>query len=261
MGDEQRANNEELVAAIQAGNELLYTQLWEQIERFVSQQAGRAAGRLKDYPLADFEDLFQSGYLAMVQAVQTYNPDKNVLFLTWFGYYLKSAFATVGGYRSEKDKRSPLRYVRSLDAPLSDTEGLTLADTIQDPTDRFEDTEYGLWQEQLHTELDKALGTLPQEQRKTIRERFYHGHTLGQTGDILGATPEQVRGYEGKALRALRHPKVSASLKAFLDENTNFYLTVGVDNYQRTGTSSVERAVFHREALNPERTPREYPRV
>ena len=66
-------SNEELAMAIQRG-ENRYEELWEQVRRFVCQQAN--AYRLY-FPVStiDTDDLIQAGYLAFVDAVQVYDPD------------------------------------------------------------------------------------------------------------------------------------------------------------------------------------------
>lgn len=57
--------NEELAAAIQAGENNLLSELWEQVERFVSQQAGKRARVLNGYGGVTEEDLYQCGILPL----------------------------------------------------------------------------------------------------------------------------------------------------------------------------------------------------
>ena len=63
-------NNEDLAVKIQGGERELLPQLWEQVERFVRQQAYRRTCM----GAVDHEDLYQSGFLAVVKAVGSYDP-------------------------------------------------------------------------------------------------------------------------------------------------------------------------------------------
>lgn len=95
--------NEELVIAIQAGENRM-GELWEQVERLVKWKAKRimTALELKGSPCGvEFDDLYQSGYPALVEAVETYDPAAGA-FSTWFMYYLQKAFAVVTGYLSRE---------------------------------------------------------------------------------------------------------------------------------------------------------------
>ena len=92
-------SSEELVVKIQAGAVELMGQLWEQVERLVKWKAKRIMTVLEGCPGrgVEFEDLYQSGYLAMVAAVNTYDPAAGGAFSTWLMYHLKTAFAEATG--------------------------------------------------------------------------------------------------------------------------------------------------------------------
>ena len=231
--------NEELVREIQAGDETLYAVLWEQVERFVSQQANRTARTLTDRPAADYDDLYQSGYEAMRKAAETFEPAREKSFIGWYAYYLKSAFAEAADYR----KASPSTV--SLDALIAGAEDLTLADTIPDPTDHYEDAEQTIWQEQLRSELEQALDTLPEAEQDTVRRRFWQGETLKEISEREGVTPSRIRQREYSALCKLRRHR--RRLEQFLGERVGYYRHVGVDRFQTTGTSAVEELVLMRE--------------
>ena len=70
-------SNEELVAEIQAGATERRGELWEQIDGLVKQQANKVVSALdrKGNPCGvEFEDLYQTGYIALTEAVKTYKP-------------------------------------------------------------------------------------------------------------------------------------------------------------------------------------------
>ena len=239
--------NEELVREIQAGDETLYTVLWEQVERFVAQQANRTARTLTDRPAADYDDLYQSGYEAMRKAVESFEPARDKSFIGWFAFYLKRAFAEAADYR----KASPR--TMSLDAPIQGTEDLTLADTIPDPTDHYEDAEQTIWQEQLRSELEQAMDTLPEVERETICRRFWQGETLKEISEREGVTATRIRQREWSALCKLRHPRHRKRLEQFLGERVGYYRHVGLERFQTTGISAVEELVLMRERMEAEK--------
>ena len=70
--------NEELVALIQAGDRDRMGELWQNVERFVWQQAYRRTQQGAEGDTV--EDLYQSGYLALVDAANTYDPCKGKSF-------------------------------------------------------------------------------------------------------------------------------------------------------------------------------------
>lgn len=67
--------NEELVALIQGGDREKLPQLWEQVERFVAQQANRRLVLSGGLGGVEFGDLYNAGYLALVAAVDTFDPE------------------------------------------------------------------------------------------------------------------------------------------------------------------------------------------
>ena len=249
-------SNEELVAKIQAGAVELMGQLWEQIEGLVKWKAKRIMTVLEGCPGCgvEFEDLYQSGYLAMVEAVNTYDPTAGVTFSTWFMYHLKNAFAEATGYRTQKDRQEPLNNYLSLDTPLTDDANAgVFGDIIPDPRgvaalDAAEEREY---HKQLREVLEAALAGIPKKYADVLRMRYYQGMTLAEIGEQLTVAAERVRTMENKGIRILRQPKTASQLYAFLD--FDFYCGAGWGVFQHSGMSIQERYLI----LEEERKERE----
>ena len=173
--------NEELVALIQAGERDRLPELWEQVERFVALQANRLLHAMGPDRAAlagvEFGDLYNSGYFALVDAVERYDPAQGMQFIGLFALRLKSAFAEAGGWRTSK--RDPLNSAKSMDARLKeDDEGSgAFGDFIPDPraAQALQDVEEQQYQEQLHAALERALGTLEDDEEAVIRARYYQG--------------------------------------------------------------------------------------
>ena len=237
---------EEIVIAIQAGRTELYSELWERVRRFVAQQAGRWYYVTAGYGGVTVEDLIQSGFLALVDAVGRFDPAKEVKFTTYLYTRLRYAFTCAGGCGTTK--RDPLNGCLSLDAPLgNDHEGDTRRDMLEDPRNDYEEADSRLWHEDLRVALDAALSKLPTDEAETLISRYYQEKTYDEIGAMYGTTPAKVRNREYNGLQRLRRP--SAGLIRFVDEQTNFYTSVGVEAFKRTNTSAVEMLTIRREGL------------
>lgn len=239
--------NEELVIRIQQGRQELTHQLWEQVNAFVRQRAIRAMRSIPPEHGVTVDDLTQSGYIALVAAVEKFDIEKGT-FLSWLEKYLKSEFAAVGGYRTSR--RDPLNLSSSLDAPLSliDEASESFVDFLPDTDDRYAEVEEHIYQQQLHTALDKAISQLPPAQGDVLRERYWNNKSLRVLSDDLGISIESVRRRENSALSFLRNSSVTKDLARFLDERTDYYRGGGLQRYKARG-SSVEYNVIKREGL------------
>ncbi len=103
-------------------------------------------------------------------------------------------------------------------------------------------------QRQLKTILWPLVDSLPDNQGQVLRQRFQEGKTLKATGNSLGLTMEQVRQMEAKAMRSLRCSRKRKLLEPFLEDAAVYSMGLtgtGVKSFERTWTSSTERAVFH----------------
>lgn len=242
-------SNEELVAEIQAGRRELLGALWEQVERFIRRQANQRP----DTGAVDREDLYQSGYLALVAAVDSYTTERDMKFVSWLAYHLKTAFNEASNYRSERQRRDPMHQADSLSRPLDDEDGGELLDIVADPhgLQGLKEAEERIWREELAVALEKAIGGLPVDERDIIRRRYYLGQKTVCVARETAKKAYDVQRVERRALAALRKP--SAGLLAFVEEQTPYFLHVGVARFNATQTSAVEEIVFRREGMETRR--------
>ena len=230
------------MALIQAGERDKLSELWAGVERLVTMLARRRLILSAGFGGVELNDLVNAGYLAMVAAVDNFDPAAGCKFTTYMDFYLKTAFAEAGGYRTKRRALDPIQRARSLDAPLGDEEdGATLGDLQEDPAaaQAFEGMEDEIFHQQLHDALEKALHGLPEEQAAAIWVHYYQGKTYREIGP-------QARDLEYHALRKLRHPKISRELRQYLEEQTPYYSGVGLGAFQRGG-SQPERLTILRE--------------
>ena len=94
--------NEELVVLIQQGDDGLLPQLWEQVRKFVVMIARRYFNKLEYKNGCELDDLIQSGYIALVAAIQYFKPEKEFKFLTYLNLTLINAFRETLGIRTSK---------------------------------------------------------------------------------------------------------------------------------------------------------------
>lgn len=240
-------SNEELARRIQAGETELLSQLWEQVRRFIYREARRRYLFTEGLGGVEVEDLVQSGYIALVEAVGYFQPDGEYKFLTYLGKTLKAAFAEAGGYRTRK--RDPLNAADSLDVPIGEDNDTTKGDMLADPVDQFADAEHKIWLEQLQEAMGKAMDALPAEWRDVLHRYYWQGQTLEEIGKATGVNKNNVWLRHGKGLRQLRRTMHRFGLDQFVEERTPYYARVGVDSFNATHTSAVEYAVIRRETL------------
>jgi RNA polymerase primary sigma factor len=107
----------------------------------------------------------------------------------------------------------------SLATPVGEEEDSRLEDFVEDqnspsPVDKTQ-------QYRLQLELEKVLNTLTPREAEIISLRYGIGvgypSTLEEVGKKFGVTRERVRQIEAKAIRKLRHPRRSKSLREYLE--------------------------------------------
>ncbi len=107
----------------------------------------------------------------------------------------------------------------SLETPIGEEEDSHLGDFIEDKT-VVSPVEQVVGQ-RLRETVNSVLHTLTEREEKVLRMRFGVGddtseHTLEEVGSEFAVTRERIRQIESKALRKIRHPRYSKTLKAFL---------------------------------------------
>lgn len=228
-------NLNELVLAVQRGEETKLEELWLKVERFVW-YCSRRYFFARQLPGIELDDLYQVGYFALLDAVRTYDPDRGA-FLTHFAWRLRHSFHNSWG-NNERRRRDPLNCAASLDAPLDsyDPDSGTLADIVPDPRDLITEVEERIYLLDLHAALQIALDGLPKTEADVLRSQFFREMTLPSIAKECGCTLSEIKKLRSGGLRRLRNRSVLAQLEHFIDERTDFY-------------EPVESTVLYRERL------------
>ena len=112
-----------------------------------------------------------------------------------------------------ESSRKPL----SLETPIG--EDSELGDFLEDKSAGSPND--SLLNQDLTTQVERALATLSPKEKEILRLRFGIGeegeHTLEEVGKRFAVTRERIRQIEAKALRKLRHPLRGRNLKAFVE--------------------------------------------
>ena len=188
-------SNEELVALIQAGDRDRIVELWHQVQRMVYKQAARWAG----LGGTTIEDMTQAGFIAVLRAVDSYDPSRGTKFSTHLFQRLRAELSAATGQHTKQARLDPLQNAVSLDAPLTDDDDSdTFADLIPDPA-----AEAAIEGMDVRLGVAGVLAELPEEQRKAVYDKYWCDLQVDARTHAA-------------AMKRLRHPDCSKRLRAYL---------------------------------------------
>ena len=248
--------NEELATRIKAGQRELIPQLWGQIEGLCTLHANRVSRALPSTAVCDFDDLYQSGYFAMLQAIEYFDPDSGYSFNTYFNHCHQAAMAEASGFRTAKQKKDPTRFAKSLDAPISDDDETTLGEITADSRDPIKDLENEMYNEAARQAIGSLLGLLVENEREVIERHFFAGERYTEIAKDMKITKQRVNQLKDAAFRKMRRKAFvvpeAKFFREYVENHTNYSLHYGVSTFLRTHTSEVEALVFERDRLERE---------
>lgn len=199
--------NEELAVLSQQGDRQALGTLWEQVKWLMYQLARRFYGRYgvdccaqHGVTLADLE---QECYLAFLEAVRAFKPDKEYKFTTYLTRASENRFRACMG-----TGHNALDVADSMNAPaLDDGESpVESGDLMPDPKAAGEleavaDRDEWQW---FRAVLGEGVSKLDPVQSAILRRRFYCQQTRAQVAEALHITAADVRREESRALVVLR---------------------------------------------------------
>jgi len=206
--------NEELVLKIQSGDTSLIPTLWLQVEKFVKQQAEKFYynhSKQCDAFGVEADDLYQEGYFAICKAVEQYNPDKGVKFLTYAGYHIIKCFYSAAKLNRAAGKHSAI----SLDAPTNfdGNDGDLTILNILDATSANDEIDNIINREYMRVVLpilNEVLQALSVTQRDTVINCLGFGMSYSEYARYRGVTRATVQHSCDRALKNLRLSPVMA---------------------------------------------------
>ena len=235
--------NEELCKSFKATPEDasgLLLQLFQQNRGFIYQTAIRWARAFSSRPDVDIEDLTQAAFIAVLDAAERYQADKDAKYITVLSTALKTAFSEVYGVRTKK--RDPLNNALSLDRPLNDDTDDTAIDFLPDAdsTEPFEAVEEAVFNRQLHDLIIKALDTITTKQANAIRMYYFDGMEQKDIAEAMGCRPQNIQAQLRDGLHNLRRGRLKSELSEAFYGEVNLYRCTGLQSWKTTGTSQPE---------------------
>lgn len=231
--------NEELCEVIQNGSKDQVAQLWHQVKGWIRAKAvsfhvtkGRERG-------LTVEDLQQTGFLAMLDAVDHYDQSRGT-FLNCLTWYLQSHFYLAAGLRTEKQVCDPINSPTSIYQSLDEDGDISIIDLQRAPCDGIEEVENRIYNEQLRADLLCALSRLPEQQGHVIQQHHLEGRKLSDIAAEMDTTQDKLRRAESTAFRSLRH---NTRLQGYIDDMTPWYLRMR----KGSASSPVEKLAEMRE--------------
>lgn len=246
--------NEELVKLIQDGQEEYILQLWNQVYLFICWLAKKRLIGEVDYIKQLEDDLVNEAYFDFLMAVDDYKFDQGAVFLTYLEYHLKNGFNRALGIRTKKGQRDPARYALRLDAPINDTEDLTLQDMV---VDQMAEENYrfvenvNFWRD-VRELLDEAINERTTGRiREALLVMLDKNCNFPDACRIMGIPEDKMRSMYSMHTTALIHIKIYLKGRAWqrcrkIGIDTYFNMGLGgsgLGAFRRHGfTSSTERA-------------------
>lgn len=238
----------DLAACVKAGEPGAALKLWEAVRGFVVLKAARRAMAGSHVPL---EDLIQAGFLAVLDAAEQYDPDReNASFLSLLSLKLWKRWDEEAGTRTTR--RDALQYADSLDAPavVGDEDSVPFVDLIVDEgaAPAFVGVEYADFLSYCRGVIGATLDSLSPAQARIIRLHYLRGMTLEAAATCCGLSSKQAASeIEQRGLFHMGRGRYRRELRECLTAFEDFreYGEAGTrETWSRTGLSRTEAAAL-----------------
>jgi RNA polymerase sigma factor for flagellar operon FliA len=207
------------------------------------------AARTKSHTVAEFDDLVGVGMLALIRAIERYDPTLGVAFSTFARWPLRGAMLDTTRRRSRRER--PGAQIVSLDAPIATTE-----DWYHDPADPGPGPADVLDGDDRWRELAELVNRLEPRLRFLVAMVDIEGRSQAETAAMLGLDPTWVCQLHSRAMRKLQtmagtvgyaHHAAKAAARAWMRDGGVPHDHVVRDHRQR---------VIQRDLVDDARTPR-----
>lgn len=228
-------------------NEHQLEKLWMAVYRLIRYWALKYC-RHDENNVYELDDLIQSGYFALINAVGAYPEECEYSFTSFLFNHCRNEFSNLIGLNR---KRIP---IVSIHTSLADYDDITIQDTIPDDAAEEEllKVEEEIYNESLHRAIDEALNYVSPKQKEIIELHYYEEKTFNDIALQFGCTTSNIGFQEREALRVMRKGKAYEALKEY-DYRAEGLKSTGLCSFKNDLSSSVEKAVMRKinyEGLN-----------
>lgn len=157
-------------------------------------------------------DIKQASYMAFLEAIKAYKPERGNKFTSYLNYPFKNAVNELLGLRTSRTVNEPLNNSTSLDKPISEDSDdvISLRETIADDTslnfiDKMETNA-------VSDTVRSVVDTLPEPYKCVVTAFFFEGITLSDIAKRLEISGERARQLKRKGLELLRKNKIMREL-------------------------------------------------
>lgn len=186
-----------------------------------------------NHEINEYEELYQEGFIALLNAVERFEPNKGFNFSTYAIKYIKSA----------SRKRLNYNTFDSLDEPLK-----TKKEDARTRLDLIKDTRIDIERDTISKEFNNNLKKiLTYDEMKVIKNYYLYNKTLKEISEMLGITYNQVTGLRSKAERKIYNSKYfkDYQTEAVYYDETTYLKAYDYSRPKYSKTNKVDEVVFN----------------
>ena len=170
--------NEELAARAKAGNKEAFALLWAKNRRHIYYLAVKYRSIIEQNAFVDLDDFMQCGYLALVEAVNAFDPEKGFALTSYINFKYKQQVHAMFGNVREGDKHIFPQPCSSLNAIIEndkDGSGTEAGDLIEGES--AEEFDERIEKKELCEIVRAAVDRLPEREAFVIRRLYFDDYT------------------------------------------------------------------------------------
>jgi len=166
-----------------------------------------AGRRVKE---TEFEDYLHYAVLGLIEAVDKFDPGRNVLFRTFAAHRIQGSVLNNVERLSERDEqlalKGRLRKQRLESLHEGEREGAKTSKLFEEMAEvsRAQDVYSGHELKQLRATIQAIVEVLPERERAVIKYHYFHNLGIEEIADILGLSKGRISQIHRQALRSLR---------------------------------------------------------
>lgn len=197
------------------------------------------AKRYRTQAAADYEDIVQAGFIGLINAAQSFD-HKTGVWSSWAGLHIRREMRQAAGLRGKQGPQTV-----SIDTPIADGEGITIADTLADTN--LPDMDAAILQDETIKAVREAVTALENDaEREAIKSVYLDGLTASEAARRLEANKQELAKLLRRGRAKLRKDKRLLKALPELDMETRFCARKSIAAFTRDQSSIVEDAVMWR---------------